>query len=271
MRARTVLALCATVLVGVPLSAHDFWLAASPWVPALRVTITANLGEHFPNGTDHTTPSQVELWRVLGPNGELKLGREFRRDGYALAADVALPAPGAYLATMTIGTNVTEMKGPLFNSYLHEEGLEWVIASRRNAGVSESVARERFARYAKVAIRNGNGSGAHLTRPVGFPAELVPMTDPTLLFAGQLLTVQLLSAGKPVSGAAVTARAESGGHPIMGRTDASGHVTLPIDRDGAWLVRTVHMVSGEQAGVPDVDWDSYWATLAFHTAPRRGI
>ena len=49
------------------------------------------------------------------------------------------------------------------------------------------------------------------------------------------------------------------------------NVTLPIDRDGAWLVRTVHMVSGEQAGVPDVDWDSYWATLAFHTAPRRGI
>ena len=97
------------------------------------------------------------------------------------------------------------------------------------------------------------------------------MTDPTLLFAGQLLTVQLLSAGKPVSGAAVTARAESGGHPILGRTDASGHVTLPIDRDGAWLVRTVHMVSGSAAGLPDVDWDSYWATLAFHTAPRPGI
>jgi hypothetical protein len=183
---------------------------------------------------------------------------------------ISAPISGSYLATMTIGTNVTEMRGPLFNSYLQEEGLEWVIASRRNAGVSESSARERFARYAKVAIRNGNGSGAHLTRPVGFPAELVPMTDPTLLSAGQLLTVQLLGAGKPVAGAAVTARAESGGHPILGRTDASGHVTLPIDRDGAWLVRTVHMVRGAQAGVPDVDWDSYWATLAFHRRRAGG-
>ena len=271
MRARTVLALCAAVLVGVPLSAHDFWLAASPWVPALRVTITANVGDRFPNGTDHTMPNHVELWRVLGPNGELSLGREFRRDGNALAADVALPAPGAYLATMTIGSSLTVMKGPLFNSYLQEEGLDWVIAARRNAGVSENNAKERFARYAKVAIRNGNGSGAHLTRPVGFPAEFVPMTDPTLVFAGQLLTVQLLGGGKPVSGATVTARAESGGHPIMGRTDASGHVTLPIDRDGAWLVRTVHMVSGAEAGVPDVDWDSSWVTFAFHTAPRQGI
>ena len=271
MRARIVLALCAAVLVGVPLSAHDFWLAANPWVPALRVTITANLGERFPHGTDHTTPNLVELWRVLGPKGELNPGREFRRDGNSLAADVTLPSPGAYLATMTIGTSLTKMSGPLFNSYLQEEGLEWVIAARRKAGVSESIATERFARYAKVAVRNGSGSGVHLTRPVGFPAELVPMTDPTLLVAGQLLTVQLLGAGKPVAGAAVTARAESGGHPIMGRTDASGHVTLPIDRDGAWLVRTVHMVSGAQAGVPAVDWYSSWVTFAFHTAPRRGI
>lgn len=52
----------------------------------------------------------------------------------------------------------------------------------------------------------------------------------------------------------------------MGRTNAMGHVTLPIDREGAWLVRTVHMVSGADAGVPAVDWESYWATFAFRTA-----
>ena len=46
-------------------------------------------------------------------------------------------------------------------------------------------------------------------------------------------------------------------------TDATGHVTLPIDRDGAWLVRTVHMIAGAQARVSGVEWDSYWATLAF--------
>ena len=82
-----------------------------------------------------------------------------------------------------------------------------------------------------------------------------------------MLTLQLLSDGRPVSGAEVTARASAGGHPIVGRTDATGHVTLPIDRDGAWLVRTVHMIAGAQARVPGVEWDSYWATLAFHTAP----
>ncbi|MNC93532.1 hypothetical protein D3C83_101840 [compost metagenome] len=53
----------------------------------------------------------------------------------------------------------------------------------------------------------------------------------------------------------------------MGRTDAMGQVTLPIDRPGAWLVRTVHMVPGSEVGLPNVDWDSYWATFAFKPGP----
>jgi uncharacterized GH25 family protein len=92
------------------------------------------------------------------------------------------------------------------------------------------------------------------------------MTDPTIARPGQLLTFQLLADGRPVAGAVVTGRSSQGGHPVMGRTDETGHVTLPIDRPGAWLVRTVHMRSGAQASVPGVEWDSYWASFTFHTA-----
>ena len=266
MRVRLVLILAVLASTGIRLGAHDFWLAAAPWQPESRVTITANIGETFPVPTDRVAPEGVERWRVYGPGGEIASNHEFRRDGPMLATDVVLPGPGAYLATMTTAARVERLKGLLFNSYLVEEGLDWVLTARRDAGVSEEPATERFARYAKIAVRNGFGSGSHLTRPVGFLVELVPMTDPTILRAGHLLTVQLLADGKPVPGAAITARASGGGHPIMGRTDASGHVTLPIDREGAWLVRTVHMMPGAHAGVPGMEWDSYWATLAFHTA-----
>ena len=268
MRVRVALVLGALASMEIGLAAHDFWLAATSWEPGSRVTITANIGQTFPVATDHVTPEGVDLWRLYGAGGEVAVDHEFRRDGPSIAADVVLPAPGAYLATMTTGPSEEQMKGPLFNSYLVEEGLDWVLTARRTAGASEEPATERFARYAKIVVRNGVGSGAHLTRPVGVLVEFVPMTDPTMLRAGHLLTVQLLANGKPVPGAAVTARASGGGHPIMGRTDDTGHVTLPIDREGAWLVRTVHMIPGAQAGVPDVDWYSYWATLAFHTALR---
>jgi hypothetical protein len=269
MRHCVLLTIAAATLTGVPLAAHDFWLAASSWVPDSRVTISGNLGEHFPLGTDYIGVEGVDRWRVIGPAGDVDIQPAFRREGNSLAVDLELPAPGAYLATMTIRPKVTEMNGPLFTSYLLEEGLEWVVDARQRGGVSQSAAKERFARYAKIALRNGAGDAAHLRRPLGFPAEFVPMTDPTILRPGQFLTLQLLAHGTPVTRAEVTAHASGGGHPIVGRTDSFGHVTLPIDRPGAWLVRTVHMTSGPVTGSPDVEWDSHWATLAFHTAEAR--
>lgn len=267
MHLRLLLALTLCIAAASPLAAHDFWLAASPWTPGASVTVTGNVG-HFPESTEYPDPAQVRSWRVVGPDGELEVDPGFRRDANTLVAEVALPSPGAYLATLAVLPRTIQMKGPAFTSYLYEEGLDWVAASREKAGVSEQPATERYARYAKVAVRNGGGSGSHLMRPVGFPVEFVPMTDPTLLRAGQLLTLQLLANDRPVAGATVTARAGGGGHPVVGRTNATGHVTLPIDRNGPWLIRTVHMMTGAAAGVPDIEWDSYWATFAFHTAGR---
>ncbi len=266
MKVLWVVVLALVVVASGRVAAHDFWLAAAPWEPSTQVTISANLGEIFPVISDPLDLRGIERWRVLGPRGEIDLNEALRKEGQALIADVLLPVRGAYLATMTIAPHVTRMPGPSFNSYLVEEGLDWVLSARREAGVSERPAIERFTRYAKVAVRNGAGSGSHLTRAVGLPAEFVPMTDPTIVRAGQLLTFQLLADGRPVANAVVTGRSSQGGHPVMGRTDETGHVTLPIDRSGAWLIRTVHMRTAAQVSLPDVEWDSYWATFAFHTA-----
>ena len=69
---------------------------------------------------------------------------------------------------------------------------EHIIAARNTAGESEKTTNERYARYAKIAIRNGPGSGAHLTRASGLRAEFVPASDPTMVRPGGMLTVQLL-------------------------------------------------------------------------------
>jgi uncharacterized GH25 family protein len=76
-----------------------------------------------------------------------------------------------------------------------------------------------------------------------------------------MLTVQLLAGGKPVSGAAVSA--VSGEQAVKAQTDKDGRATFTIDRAGAWLVKTVHMVRLAQPA--DAEWESYWVTLAFHT------
>lgn len=268
MRVRLLACAAVAALTAVPLSAHDFWLAATPWAPAAdgKVTVTANVGEHFPAATNYTEPERVDLWRLIGASGDVAVGRQFRKDGESLATDVTLPGPGAYLGVMLIQARVADMKGPAFTKYLEEEGLTGIVAARAKAGETEKTAKERYARYSKVAIRNGAGSGAHLTRPVGLIAEFVPSMDPTQVHAGQSLTLQLLARGKPVAGAAVAALSSAGGEPVKARTDGNGRVILTLDRAGAWLVRTVHMERLTQATPQDPDWESYWVTLSFQTA-----
>ena len=249
------------------LSAHDFWLSTSNWAPDAGTPfgISAGVGERFPTRLDFKTPTNwFDDWRIVGPSGEIPVRRTFERRELAMVADVALPATGAFLAVMRVAPQVTEMKADEFTDYLKEEGLTETIAERRSLGESDRPAKERYSRYAKLAIRNGEGSAAHLTRPVGAKAELVPATDPTSVRAGGTLTVQLLVNGRPVPNATVMAAVEGGAIPRQ--TDAQGRATLPIDRDGAWLVKAVHMVRLPKAFPPGPEWESFWVTLAFHTA-----
>jgi hypothetical protein len=37
-------------------------------------------------------------------------------------------------------------------------------------------------------------------------------------------------------------------------------------QDGAWLVKTVHMARLPKSFPPGPEWESFWVTLAFHTA-----
>lgn len=266
MRIRSLVCFLALIAVATPLSAHDFWLSSTSWTPAAGAawTVTAQVGEHFPKPETAPTPDRVELWRVVGPQGDVPVTRDFRTEKTKLSADVRLPAAGAYLGVMTILARTIEMKGQEFTDYLKEEGLNGVIAARQAAGESDKPGKERYARYAKIALRSGAGGSAHLTRAAGLKAEFVPATDPTVLRAGQSLTVQLLVNGKPVADAAVTAAGPADGASVKGRTDSNGRVTLTLDRAGAWLIKTVHMTRLPPGSTED--WESFWVTLALHTS-----
>jgi hypothetical protein len=160
------------------------------------------------------------------------------------------------------------MKGPEFTDYLKEEGLDSVITARQAAGEADKPAKELYARYAKLAIRSGSGSAVHLTRPVGLKAEFVPMSDPTSIHPGGTLTVQLLTEAQPVSGAAVTAASE--GTSVKGQTDAQGRVPLRIDREGGWLVKTVHMarLTWSARAIPHpISWSRFASWI--HSTPSR--
>lgn len=256
---------CGLLLGATTLSAHDFWLAADEWRPVsgTSATITAGIGERFPTRTAFTAREDwLAVWRLIGAKEDQPAPKEWTQRGHEMAAAVSLSPPGAYLGVAIVGFQTTEMKGPEFTAYLKEEGLDAIIAARQSAGETDKTTTERYSRFAKIAMRSGPGTAGHLTRQVGLRAELVPAADPTSVRAGQSLAVRLFFNGSPVRGAAVSAVAQ--GTALRTTTDARGRATFAIDREGPWLIKSIHMVR-LPAGSP-TEWESFWTTLTFHTA-----
>lgn len=255
------------------LSAHEFWLTAQPWriTPGQRAAILVNVGSRFPLASTFTAPERIESIRLFGPAGEIPIRPPFSREKDSLAATVKPPAiPGTYVGVVTVKPRFLEIKAPSFEMYLKHEGLDSVIAARARAGEASAPGRERYSRYGKTLIRVGDAApGAHVSRPLGLPVELVPLTDPASLKPGDRCRVRLLFQGEPVVGAMVgaiyaSAKVQPDEWPLTERTDAHGEVQFTLTDPGPWLIRTVHMVRrGGESGAEAADWESYWASLSF--------
>ena len=166
-----------------------------------------------------------------------------------------------YLGIMTIRSREIVMTGQEFTEYLREEGLESVIGERARLNQADLSARERYARYAKIVFRTGEGDAAHLTRASGIKAELVPAVNPASLAPGRPLSVQFLVEGRPVADALIAAVSRD--VHLNARTDADGRATFTMPSSGQWLIKTVYMAKPANVGEPPVDWESYWVTLSF--------
>lgn len=271
---RAFLTLLLCLVISVTLAGHDFWLAAATWhaSPGAKVTVTANVGGRFPVPTSFTTPDRVASLTLIGPTGRTELAG-LRREGSSLAADLGLPSdPATYLVVMVIKPRFIEIPPNDFRTYLTHEGLGRVLAERERLGETSKPGRERYSRYAKLLIHVGDGANEHVTRPVGLPAELVPLTDPTRLRVGDTLAVQLLFEGRPVAGALVggiygSSKGAPDEWPLKASTDERGEARLRLTDPGPWLIRTVHMVRRDnETGAQAADWESYWASLTFDLA-----
>ncbi len=131
---------------------------------------------------------------------------------------------------MTVKTRVLAQPADEFNTYLEEEGLDHVLAERARLGQTQIPVRERFGRYSKVIVRNGERAAPYVTAPVGHDGEFVPASDPTLLQTGEPLVVQFLVEGKPIAGAVLGA--SSGKAQLNARTDAEGRATFNLPNRG---------------------------------------
>lgn len=240
------------LLLSLPLAAHDMYLMPQRFrtEPGVKLLVSIHNGDSFAASEGPVDPQRLRS-QTLG---------EFLLLAKATHAFARLDQPGAHLlSASTLPRRNEDLAALKFEAYLKEEGLEPVIAARAKAGKSREPGREIYSKHAKTLVVAGAANDGWKT-VLGLPIEFVPEADPSQLRPGGILPVRVLWRGKPAAGLQVE-KAWEGGHAIVGRTDAQGRISVPLEQKGRWRLHTVAI---ERCAQPQkADWESYWTSFTF--------
>lgn len=265
------------------LHAHEFWF--EPIAPLKTVGDTATLrlevGEFFNGdaaGFSIPTSRSLRHFSATKPVEELRpfLPPKEREAEVQLALD----SPGTHLIVYDSAPQHIALEAGRFRAYLHDEGLDFVITQREQAGTADQPGRERYRRHIKTLIEVGTEPKAvqaldqTYAKHASQRLEITPLHNPLALALGEALPVKIEFDDKPLGGALVKAWHKHDGQLVMIRatTSAQGEVVFNLPYAGDWMVSVVHMIpataSGEAGDEEGVDWDSFWGNLSFHMPIR---
>lgn len=164
---------------------------------------------------------------------------------------------------------------------LEEEGTYLVLSGNRGGfytkttdGTSErkpknevrNAATGTFSKkFTKALLTVGKGGGAAFAGVAGHELEIIPLENPSLLRAGDRLSVRVLLNGKPykteINATYDSFSLEKNVFAYTVKTDEDGIAKIKLMKKGAWLLKAVNKVP--YADPKKADTQSYTATLTF--------
>src|ERR1700750_3261755 len=217
-------ALCAALLLPFAVQAHKMWMV--PSAPVISgddawVTVDAAISNdlYYP---DHF-PAKLEQLVITAPDGSTVKAENASTGKYRSTFDLAVPQKGTYRLALV-------NRGLFANYELGSQKKRWrgdardmkaaIPANAKNVQVSEMDSR------VETFVTQGSPSDGAL-KPTNKGIELVPVTPPNDLMAGEKAPFQLLIDGKPAANLDVVA--------INGATryrNAQDEMHATTDKDG---------------------------------------
>ena len=172
--------------------------------------------------------------------------------------------PGTYLVGLSTRPRELDETAKAFNEYLRTDGVPDVLAARAKAGELGVGVRERYSKHVKAVLQVGEVRSTGWAAVLGYPAELVPKSNPADLRRGDVLALVCLVDGQPAAGQFVLYGGRGVGEsriaPRSARSDSAGVVRATFDRPGVWYVKFIRMVPVRDN---PVTYESKWATITF--------
>ncbi|MDQ6870814.1 MAG: DUF4198 domain-containing protein [Gemmatimonadota bacterium] len=257
----------AAVLASATLAAaHETWLMPSNMRVAKGRTVELHVtsGMKFPANELPIDPTRVVRAEVrTGGNIErLRAPRATRRSLRYLWTP---RQSGVAAISVALKPRTLELEPKLIEEYFAEIRADSSVRSEWNKVPAPRRWRETYTKYATSFVRVGRPEpDSKWNSPTGLDFEIVPESDPTALSAGDALPIRVLLHGAPFANFSVGARREGGWADAFVTTDASGKASVPLPKQGRWLLFGTHLV---RANEPNLEWRSDFVTMTFGVAP----
>ncbi len=244
--------------------AHDLWLVPPAKAkPKEKANITAISGTKFPIGDVAPDTAKFAKRWALAPDGtKLEVDAEGTKDKAGMMSFTPQKA-GVYLLAVQSNPKVLKLEAEAFNDYLVSDGLSHIYRLRHKEKSLNQAGVERYSKSPKMLLRVGDASDTDVSKPMGLPLEIVPLSNPSKLKVGDTWKVRVLFQDKPLAGVFLGWDHPGEGDDVQGtlRTNAKGEALIPIAQKGLLTIRLTHMTRPKAA---DYEWESFWTTLTVH-------
>lgn len=267
------------------LSGHDMFLKMGTYFLEPNTNATIELF----NGTFELSENTIDRNRMIDVslvgNGERTVvdTSQWIEKGNTTILNFKTGEPGTWVAGLSTKARNIELNAEDFNEYLEHDGVLDMIEYRKQNNTVEDDAIEKYSKHVKAIFQVGDQKTDDWKAILGYPIEFVPLQNPYGLKPGGKLDVKLLSKGQALSNQLVYVGSTIGEHSheyskdddhshddetgeghhhdaTQLRTDKNGNVSMDIENEGQWFLRTIHMVLSEEEGLTH---ESNWATLTF--------
>jgi len=258
--ARILLPLALLLLSKAPhANAHEFWIEPQQFrpPPAAKVPVRLFVGQQFKGNSIPWLGENYPTFYLADARGTENIRGVLGDDP---AVTLTARAPGRLFMVLRSGSyELTYEKPGEFEAFLAKEGIDHLVPRGSRARLP---VKETYSRNAKSLLMAAPASPRSAPdRAFGLPLELIAETDP---YAGKPaeFRVRLLFRGEPLPGALVTAFHKAvPDRRLEARTDAAGRAKLALERNGVWLLNTVHLLPAPKKS--GAHWETLWTSMTF--------
>jgi hypothetical protein len=267
VKKRILIVLVLLAIVALPLGAHDLFLKLDSYFVAPNSDVAVKvLNGTFTTSENGVTRDRLADLTLVAPDTVVALDTTTwtATKTWSLLR-LRTRGAGVYVVGASTRPRELRLEAKEFNAYLKEEGILDVLDARTTSGALGKAARERYSKHVKAVFQAGATSGGQYGRVLGYPAEIVPLTNPYQLRPGMTLRVRCLADGAPAAGQIVLAggRTPNGTRlePMQVTADSTGEAKIQLRSRGTFYVKFIRM--RPVTGSSSVDYESKWATLTF--------